>query len=195
MVEQQYDNQPLVHKEIQEKFVSQRSDLVRAIIFANEAHAKRGQLYNGEAYIVHPFAVMECLQRFHFNHTDMLITAICHDLLEDTDVTKGHIEVQFGTGIANCVEAVTDKLPGRPRKERHAATYPALRHRVIPRIVKMGDRIVNVEAGGKTDMYREEHAAFKAMIFDPTQHYSQNELAMWDYLDGLLDVTSEQMAA
>lgn len=101
-------------------------------------------------------------------HQNLQIAAWLHDILEDTTLSEEGLRRKFGDTITDLVVAVTNK-PGRNRMERHAATYPKIRANPTAVILKLADRIVNVEAsllnrGSKThllEVYREEHPGFE----------------------------------
>lgn len=187
--------------------------VVQALLFANIRHQERHQKYGDLPYIMHCNDVVETLRRFGIVHPLILSAGYLHDTLEDTNTTFAEIEVQFGTIVANIVEKVTDKMPGAPRGVRHAATYPELRKSSAARLVKLADRISNVECSldeedaqrancnmspsskqPQIDKYRNEYPAFRAFLrSDQARPLIENN--MWDYLDGLMDWTSEQEAA
>lgn len=83
--------------------------LEQAIEFAKQAHDSIGQKrkYTGEPYWVHPIAVMEMVREFGGTE-DMLIAAVCHDVVEDTPVTITEIEEHFGSTVAALVDDLTD---------------------------------------------------------------------------------------
>lgn len=80
-----------------------------ALAFATAAHARVGQVrkYTGDPYIVHPIAVMQLVATVP--HTpDMLMAALLHDTVEDTDVTQADIEREFGPAVGVLVYWLTD---------------------------------------------------------------------------------------
>jgi len=171
--------------------------LQRAKAFAIKAHGT--QTYGDEfPYAIHLQAVDSVILRF-FSYRSELVTAlrICawlHDVREDTTATYEELVSFFGEGVANCVEAVTEPKGGN-RKWRHEQTYPrivAYGDNAI--ILKLADRIANVESGGKmVQMYRKEHAEFKSMLYrtdipdteDPDSFYGAM-IRMQNHLDDLL---------
>lgn len=86
------------------------SDKVQmAIAFATAAHAAVGQVrkYTDEPYIVHPIEVMEMVK--NFDHTeDMLVAAVLHDVVEDTEITLELVQSMFGDNVADLVFWLTD---------------------------------------------------------------------------------------
>ena len=83
------------------------SKLQEAIDFATKAHGKQKRKYTGEPYISHPVAVMEMVREVP--HTpEMLIAAVLHDTVEDTEVTLKDIKSRFGTKVAELVDGLTD---------------------------------------------------------------------------------------
>ncbi len=154
--------------------------------FAIEAHGK--QRYGTHPYAYHLRAVVEVLQRFGFGSVGLVNAGWLHDTLEDTATRYHDLWDRFGKETADLVEAVTDK-PGKNRRERHAATYPALRaagRRAVT--LKLADRIANVEHSvdtknwDKLKMYKKEHADFARYLYDEGDGLDE----MWDHLGGLL---------
>ena len=81
--------------------------LDKAIQFATKAHEGQTRKYTGEPYIVHPLSVMEIVKTV--DHTEeMLMAAVLHDTVEDTDVTLQDIDREFGPVVAQLVEELTD---------------------------------------------------------------------------------------
>lgn len=78
-----------------------------ATVFATQAHSGQKRKYTGEDYIVHPIAVAE-LVRERGGTEDMIIAALLHDTVEDTEVTVIDIEREFGMVVATWVEELTD---------------------------------------------------------------------------------------
>ena len=92
------------------------------------------------------------------------------------------IKDYFGEDVAEMVFAVTDEL-GRNRKERKVKTYPKIAANPEAIILKLADRIANIEHGGKIDMYKKEHGNFVGWLGGASQKDTQ---AMWEHLERLL---------
>lgn len=79
----------------------------RAIAFATEAHGSQVRKYTGLLYVTHPVAVAELVATVP--HTEeMVISAVLHDVVEDTPVTLLDIKNSFGPTVATLVAWLTD---------------------------------------------------------------------------------------
>jgi (p)ppGpp synthase/HD superfamily hydrolase len=131
--------------------------------FAEERHA--GQRYGEQPYSVHLAAVRAVLASFGYAG-DLGVAAWLHDVVEDTATTREEIAVEFGAGVAALVWAVTGV--GKSRKERNEAAYEKIRSHPPAAILKLADRIANVEASrqrpDKLRMYRREWPGFERAL-------------------------------
>ncbi len=143
--------------------------------------AHEGQLYGTFPYHKHLEDVIRILKRFDFNNK-YLIAGYLHDTIEDTALSYDFIAENFGKCIADIVYAVTDEL-GKNRKERRAKTYPKIAANEDAIIIKLADRIANVEQGGKIEMYAKEHAEFKWWFYREDRMMRP----MWDYLENVIN--------
>ena len=104
--------------------------LSKAFSFATAAH--EGQLRaDGHPYIVHPFRVYLSLAGFDDDH---LITALLHDVLEDTDVFPCDINDEFGPDVLAAVDAMT-----RTKDESYEDAISRAMANPIARTVKIMD--------------------------------------------------------
>jgi len=95
-----------------EKFVSSIHELFQALMYAADKHKfQRRKGYDAVPYINHPIKVANLLieNGEELNHP-LLIAAILHDVLEDTDATEVEIARFFGTEVAAIVVEVTDDM-------------------------------------------------------------------------------------
>lgn len=115
-----------------------------ALEYATEMH--EGQYRKGgEPYITHPVAVAEIV-REKGGDTDCVITALFHDLLEDTEATEEEIERIGGSKVLLAVKLLT-KAKGADIAEydRRLRTDP------IAKLVKGADRLHNLRSAIITD--------------------------------------------
>ena len=82
--------------------------LDRAIEFATQAHKGQFRKYTGEPYINHPLAVMEIVKGVPGHTEEMLVAAVLHDVVEDTDVSLMQIQEEFGSVVSELVLHLTD---------------------------------------------------------------------------------------
>lgn len=93
-----------------------------AQIFAEEAHKGQERKYTGEPYYNHVYSVSRRVAKIN-NDPDLIIAALLHDTVEDTEVTGEEIEELFGTRVAELVYDLTDHFtkenyPNFNRKKR-----------------------------------------------------------------------------
>lgn len=143
------------------------------------------QDYDGFPYTKHLNDVEEVLKRFGYGGYFM-IAAQLHDVLEDCSCSFNDLKKSFGEKIAEIVFCVTDEI-GRNRDERKEKTYPKIRSNTDAIIIKLADRIANIESsierGNKMlDKYRKEHKKFKEHLY--VENHAE---AMWEYLEKLIN--------
>lgn len=90
-----------------------------ARLVATQAHSGQVRKYTSEPYINHPVRVAEWLSQFHVGEL-IEAGAICHDVIEDTDVGYHALELTVGTPVADLVMEVTNNVypEGTPRIEK-----------------------------------------------------------------------------
>lgn len=152
--------------------------------FAIKAHGD--QKYGKHPYIDHLRQTVAVLKRFGVTDQDILTAGLLHDVLEDTNTQKDYLASIFGEEITGIVYAVTDEK-GKTRRERHEKTYPKTAANKKGVIVKLADRIANVEncIKEKSDllgMYKKEYAGFKSALYTAGENQE-----MWDHLDKLFE--------
>ncbi len=158
---------------------------------AIEAHGE--QRYGDSPYEKHLKAVMEVLERFGGSLEDpelapLMVAGWLHDVLEDTPIMRDDLKTQFGPEVAELVWRVTDE-PGASRDERKPATYRKTKENQHAIILKLADRIANVEHGigtrsGKLGMYRREQGEFAGILREASTLPMAEK--MWNHLDQLL---------
>lgn len=92
-----------------------------ALSRASAAHAGQIRKLTKQPYIIHPLNVCNTLISLGFTSDEYLVTAILHDILEDSDYHIRDIEIEFGREIASLVFAVTNPLHRLSVKKLKAA--------------------------------------------------------------------------
>ena len=81
-------------------------EVIRAFEFANEAH-KGVRRRSGEPYIIHPISVARIVVQEIGLGYKSIVTALLHDIVEDTEYTTEDISRLFGEKIASLVDGLT----------------------------------------------------------------------------------------
>lgn len=168
----------------------QKPNLDIAIWFAKVMH--HGQEYDGKPYTYHLEQVEKTIRRFGFEEVELRVSAWLHDVIEDVPgVTYPKIKEGFGKEVADIVFCVTNQM-GRNRREKFKYTYPKIKENKKSLIVKLADRISNIENGlgsgdsKYADMYRSEWPAFSDELFNSAEEDPRIK-KMWDYLKVLFE--------
>jgi GTP diphosphokinase / guanosine-3',5'-bis(diphosphate) 3'-diphosphatase len=123
---------------------------LEAFVFAEKAH--RGQLRKDKKtpYIVHPLAAVEILVSLHSDQ-DVLISALLHDVPEDTKYDIKEVKSKFGKEVAFLVDGITKlskvqyqhNMPERDVESlKKLFLHSAKDVRVI--LIKLADRLHNM---------------------------------------------------
>jgi guanosine-3',5'-bis(diphosphate) 3'-pyrophosphohydrolase len=120
--------------------------LIKAADFAAFKH-RRQRRKDAEAspYINHPLALARVLKlEAGVGEVDVLVAAILHDTVEDTETTVEELEREFGHTVAAIVAEVTDdkSLPKPDRKRLQVEHAPHISHPA--KLVKLADKICNL---------------------------------------------------
>lgn len=120
--------------------------LLRAAMMAAEKHRhQRRKDEDASPYINHPLAVA-CLLACEagIDDEDLLVAALLHDTVEDTDTKFEEIEERFGPTVRQLVAEVTDdkKLDKAERKALQVEHAPHASARA--RQLKIADKICNI---------------------------------------------------
>ena len=120
--------------------------LISAIAFAAEKHRnQRRKDASASPYINHPIALADVLaNEAGVEDERILIAAILHDTIEDTETTEQELIRLFGQEITAIVLEVTDDkaLPKAERKRLQIEHAPDISRRA--KLVKLADKICNL---------------------------------------------------
>lgn len=134
--------------------------IARAQTFATNAHRGQKRRNNGEDYVNHCIRVANICSQYTENET-IIIAAMLHDTLEDTETTTHELEKLFGVDACWLVRSLTNdkeqmaKLGGKRE-------YLATRINQLPMdalLIKLADRLDNIsDLGGddKSQCYLEQ---------------------------------------
>lgn len=163
----------------------------KAIKLAKILH--KGQVYGDQDYFwshLYPVAqlVNSEIQDLSLEYRHLVNPiAILHDSIEDTIATKELLTKIFGQHIAMGVDNLSD-VPGKNRRERKLKTYYKIRMSPESTMVKVADRLVNMENCEQNNhnllgMYLREHDTFYAALWNPNQSYQH----WWEKMNAIYE--------
>jgi GTP diphosphokinase / guanosine-3',5'-bis(diphosphate) 3'-diphosphatase len=120
--------------------------VIDAVAFAADKHRdQRRKDHHASPYINHPIALAHVLAFEAKVHDEqVLIAAILHDTLEDTNTTIEELTVRFGPSVAQLVVEVSDDK-SLPKLRRKALQIEHASHLSDPaKLVKLADKICNL---------------------------------------------------
>lgn len=128
------------------------SELVRdAFDLLSETHEGQVQKVNGRPYVEHSVAVAADVGEAGFE-PEMIVAALLHDIVEDSDVTIEQLRERFGDRVAGLVETMTDTAEVKPYERRKAI------HR--QRVVQAGPEAAAIFAADKLNNVRALRSAY-----------------------------------
>lgn len=146
-----------------------------AFEFANEAHAGVRRR-SGEPYILHPLAVAKIASREIGLGTTSVISALLHDVVEDTDYTVEDISNIFGPKVASIVDGLT-KISGvmgadtSQQAESFRKMILTLADDVRVILIKIADRLHNMRTLASMPEHKQVKIASETLyIYAPLAH-------------------------
>ncbi len=126
-----------------------REKFLRAYHFAEKAHRSQIRKDGETPYIVHPVMATKILMSIHADE-DILISALLHDVPEDTSYTLNQVKEEFGAKVAFLVNGIT-KLTAVHYKNENSQSIETLKKMFFhiakdPRVIliKLADRLHNL---------------------------------------------------
>jgi len=125
--------------------MDKKERIAASLEFAARMHEGQTRI-GGEPYITHPVAVAKIVADWGFD-LDFQITALFHDLLEDTCAARAEIERLGGTLVLKAVQLLT-KEPGYTMEKY----VTEIKENRIARTVKAADRLHNLRCAVDADV-------------------------------------------
>ncbi len=119
-----------------------------AYVLAMQAHGQQTR-ENGDPYITHPLAVADILAGYRLD-TASIVTALLHDVIEDTPITLAELERRFGPAVGGLVDGVTKltRLELQSDRTKQAENFRklvlAMSKDIRVLLVKLADRLHNM---------------------------------------------------
>jgi len=120
-----------------------KEDLIKAYLFAKEAHKDQKRKFSNKSYFTHPKGVARILESYKDISTEEIIAALLHDVVEDTDITIHDIREKFGEDVSRLVDDVTSKIRNKQSKVKYMCELMKTLNKRALRI-KLADRLHNI---------------------------------------------------
>lgn len=147
----------------------------KAFSMASEAH-KEMRRKSGEPYIYHPLEVaLICVEEIGLGTTS-IVSALLHDVVEDTDLELEDIEREFGTKVAQIIDGLT-KISGvfeygsSQQAENFRKMLLTLSDDVRVILIKLADRLNNMRTLESMPRHKQLKIASETMyLYAPLAH-------------------------
>jgi len=170
----------------------------RAFTIALDAH-RNMRRKSGEPYIFHPLAVAEiCVEEIGLGTTS-IISALLHDVVEDTDIELTDIERMFGKKITRIIDGLT-KIGGvfeygtSAQAENFRKMLFTLSEDVRVILIKLADRLHNMRTLGSMPRNKQLKVASETIyLYAPLAHRLGLNAIKSELEDLYLRFTDEQV--
>lgn len=147
----------------------------KAYALADKCHGDQRRV-SGIPYILHPTSVACIVAQFGMD-TDSVISALLHDVVEDTYISLEEVKKEFGNDVANIVNGVTkiSKIKLYSREEQQAENVRkmliAMSNDIRVIIVKLADRLHNMRTiDCMPEQKRRDKSRENMEVFAPIAH-------------------------
>jgi guanosine-3',5'-bis(diphosphate) 3'-pyrophosphohydrolase len=147
----------------------------RAYEYSARMHAEQKR-ESGEPYVTHPLNVAIISARLKLD-LPSIVTALLHDVVEDTHASLQEIESLFGAEVARLVDGVTkvSKITFSSREEKQAENFRkmiiAMAQDIRVVMIKLADRLHNMRTLGALPRERQREIARETLeIYAPIAH-------------------------
>ena len=122
--------------------------LLQAVFFAANKHENQRRKNSAATpYINHPVEVAEYLNRVGgVDDVEVLIAAILHDTIEDTDTSADEIRELFGEGIAALVLECTDDKSLEKAERKRLQVVNAAKKSIGAKQIKLADKACTLKS-------------------------------------------------
>ena len=150
-------------------------ELKSAYAFAKDAHKDQTRA-TGDPYITHPLFVAKYLSEIGMDN-ETIISALLHDVVEDTDIKLSKIKKEFGKDVALIVDGVTklDKINYSSTEEAQAESIRkmviAMSKDIRVLILKLADRLHNIQTIDPLPEWKQNKIAAETLyVYSPLAH-------------------------
>ena len=150
--------------------INERRTILKALDFATKAHASQKRK-NGKPYIIHPIRVANNLME---EDIETIVSALLHDVVEDTEFELEDIEKEFGKEVREIVDKLS-KRKGETKESyimRVSLNEKAKKIKVFDSI----DNIISLE-GIADKKWIEEHLSYWKAVVEKFGNEEEKKLA------------------
>ena len=169
-----------------------------ALRFASQKHRDQRRKDSFQSpYINHLIHVVDILWRVGQIHDrDVLVAAVLHDVIEDTETTTEEIAARFGENIAHLVQEVTDDKTLNKEQRKRLQLENAPHKSYGARLIKLADKTSNVHDIGHAPprwplARREQYVEWSCAVVQGLRGTHQ---ALEDFFDQTTKETREILA-
>lgn len=154
---------------------TQLNCVYQAYYHAERAHAGQTRR-SGEAYITHPLAVANIVADMNLDYRSVM-SALLHDVLEDTNTDRGQMAAEFGEEVAKIVDGLS-KLNHLEFKTKEDAQAESLRKMMLAMVsdirvimIKLADRLHNMRTLGAMSVEKRKRISQETQeVYAPIAH-------------------------
>lgn len=132
----------LLNKSIQNENLIDITEIKKAIYYAKKYHANQMR-QTGEPYYTHPIEVAHMVCDYLFR-TDIIVTSLLHDVIEDTTLTAKMLKCIFSPVIADNVLGLTRIKNGQKISSKELIDSLWIQKKYNLLLVKLIDRLHNI---------------------------------------------------
>ncbi len=167
----------------------QIADVTKAYAYARDAH--EGQTRSsGDPYITHPIAVARIVLEMQLDHFSVM-SALLHDVLEDTRATREELVASFGDEVATIVDGLSklNYLEFKSKEEAQAESFRKMLLAMVTDLrvilIKLADRLHNMRTIGALSRERQMRIGRETLeVYSPIA----NRLGMFKVKNELEDL-------
>jgi guanosine-3',5'-bis(diphosphate) 3'-pyrophosphohydrolase len=120
--------------------------LIEALELAAKAHVAQRRKSDQSPYLNHLIDVMSVLAKFGHVDENLLISALLHDAIEDTDVNYDQLYLMFGEEVAETVKGLSDDKLLSLQERRLEQLRKAINGTKNHKLIKISDAISNASS-------------------------------------------------
>lgn len=120
-----------------------KEGIIKAYEYAQEMHSGQIRKFSNLSYFTHPKAVARLIEELTADET-LIIAALLHDVVEDSDATVEDVKELFGQRVSSLVEELTSRRLKNGERKAEYLKVKMVEMTPDALTVKLADRLHNV---------------------------------------------------